>query len=562
MIIYSVQKQGRKFMQKIKLFGLLVSILVPCMMSGKVIDKKKTNAVDDKTTIYSQFLQGSYLQSKGNSVSAVNAFEHVMKIYPTEHIVEPYLQGLFETEQYAKLVETYEKNKKKIIARHSNNLMIKAYLGQAYLSIQQEAKGSALFQELMCSNGNDVQMCYFIAVGYLKANLVTKAIKVLQECIANPNLHDKRYLFHFLLSKAYLEANRPTEAMASIEESITQFPKFDRGWLFKAILFEQQGKINEAISGYKKFLSLSGPDQSIEKQLIQLLFSQERYDEAADYLKSLSADAPEYGFDLALVQSKSGNYDQALTSINKVLTQNPTLEKARLLKIEILLNSNKSDDAIQTLKTWLTEQPNNINILHTFQLLRQGGVSVAALIGGLESVHNANPTNITINAALGDFSLDANQPEKALYYYEKIIGQTTHKDLLSNVYFQRCYIMLTQKNYSALGSEIEKAEKEHCINDALLNLQACYYILINQQLDKALIAVDKALALQPDKPAYLDTKSRVLSAQDNYSQALLIAQKALSLAPDDEIIRQHVKELIQHAQQPSTSKTYTVRSRR
>lgn len=508
--------------------------------------------VETKAESYDQFLRATYLHAHGDNEGALKAFAEIMHMQPaSQYAFEPYLQALFDGEQFTTLVAVYEKNRKKIDPLLAKNYMTRAFVAQAYLSTGKELKAKKMFDTLMKERSDDVQLCYFIAVGYLKAQRKETAVKFLQDCVGNPALKNKHYLFHFLLSKAYLESHRPNEAMASIELSIAQFPKFDRGWLFRAILHEQQGKTSDAINGYKKFLDLTGRDQSIEKQLVQLLFGQQRFSEAAGYLKKLSNDSPEYCFDLALVQAKSGAYDEALPTINKVLAYNPSHEKAKLLKIEILMNSDKAEDAIATLQTWLRAEPKNLGILHTFLLLRQGGVGAQQLIVALEDIQKEQPENVGVLAALGDLALGANQIQKALAFYEQATECTPHKELKTKIYFQRCHVMFEQKNYQALEITLAKAAEAGCMGHALLNLQAYHLAQANVHLDKALVAVDQALQLKPSLPAYLDTKAFVLHKMDKKVDALQVAQKALSLAPGDQIIQKHVKELEQYAAQPS-----------
>lgn len=518
----------------------------------KTVSHAVATSVEAKADWYDLIFQANYLHAKGDNNGALNAFDSIMKTKSSPHMLNPYLQALFDSEKFDKLVQVYESHKKDIDASLAKNYMTKAFIAQAYLVTKKNAKARHFFDELLSEHGNDVQLCYFIAVGYLKTRHYSAAIKLLQECVNNQALKARHYLFHFLLSKAQLETNHPKEAMVSIEQSIEQFPKFDRGWLFRAILFEQQGKIDEAIKGYKQFLNLAGRDQSIEKQLIQLLFNQQRFGEATNYLKQLSADAPEYCFDLAVIQAKSNNYDEALPTINKVLARDPGAEKARLLKIEILLNSNKVDDALTCLQTWLIEDPNNLGLIHTFFLVRQGGVKAEKLIPTLEAVRVQHPTNLGVVAALGDLSLDAGQPDKALEFYAQAAANTTQKELKGDIYFQRCFILLEQKNTAMLQAELDKAEQDGCTNHALLNLKAYHLANAGHDLDKALSAVDAALKLKPDFPPYLDTKASVLAKMKNPG-ALSIAQKALSLAPNDSTIQRNVKEL-SHALQARTSK--------
>lgn len=506
--------------------------------------------IDTKADAYDQFLQASYLHAKGDNEKALKAFDGIMQTRPSEDVFEPYLQALFDAERFATVIKVYERNKKKIDPLLKKNPMTKAFVAQAYLSTGKQAKAQALFDTLLQEHGNDVQMCYFIAVGYLKTKRHPAAIKVLQDCVRNEALKNKHYLFHFLLSKAYLELDKAQAAMASIEASIAQFPKFERGWLFKAILHEQQGKISEAISGYKKFLDLTGRDQSIEKQLVQLLFAQQRFSEAADYLQKLSNDSPEYCFDLALVQGKSGDYTAALTNVNKVLAQNPALQKARLLKIEVLLNSDQTDAALSTLCGWLNEEPQSLGTLHMFLLLKQGGIAATRLLPALEEVQQKHPNNLGILAVLGDLALEAEQSGKALDFYDQALQKATHKKLRSKIYFQKCYILFEQKNNSALQAELEKVEKEDCTSHALLNLKAYHLAQSGQDLSAALGAVDHALALKPGEAAYLDTKALILHKMQKPKEALHFAQKALSLAPNDSIIRRNAKEIGHYAHTP------------
>jgi tetratricopeptide (TPR) repeat protein len=519
--------------------------------------------VDADAQVYGNYFQATYLHANGDNERSLKAFENVIGSRPAaQSLIEPYMQALFDGERFAQIVKLYEDNKKLIDELRAKNYQLTAFLAQGYLVTGSEAKAQELFAVLLREHGNDVQMCYFAAVGYIKTKRYPAAIKFLQQCLANEDIKNKHYLFHFLLSKVYFESGRAQEAMASIERSLEQFPKFDRGWLFKAILLEQQGKINEAIGGYSQFLDIAGPDQSIEKQLVQLLFNQQRYSEAAVYLKKLSTQAPEYAFDLALVQTKSGNYKEALASINKVLGQDPKLEKARLLKIEILLNSNNHADAVITLEEWVMGDPSNMNALRTCLLVRQGGVAAPLLMTALERVLAKHPQSLPVIATLGDIAVSDKLFDKALEYYGQAIALVTNKKLLGKIYFQRCHILLEQKNEAALQAEFAAADAAGCIGHELLNVRAFHAAQNNGDLEKALGAIDLALAIKPGRPSYLDTKALVLFKMGRHAEALHCARQALSLAPNDQIIKKHVEEFEQHAPTPIKQKKGAVRRSR
>lgn len=545
-----------KLIKSFLLFFLLSHVLLATTKQRDLLQGAKSAPTipENKSGMYDQFLRATYLHAKGDNPAALKAFEEVVSEKREQATLEPYINLLFDSEKFEQLVQVYEQNQGIVDEIMKKNFMVKASIAQGYLSTGKIKKATQLFNELLASNGNDVQLNYFIAVGYLKTGNHKFAIDLLLASVANHAFKNKHYLFHFLLSKAYLETNKITEAMKSIEESIALFPRFERGWLFKAILHEQQGKINDAIKGYKKFLDLAGRDQGVEKQLIQLLFGQERFGEAAEYLKKLSQDSPEYSFDLALMQSKNLDYEAALHAINRTLSFNPTDSKARLLKIEILLNSKKIEEAMSTIKVWFDEDPQNISTLHVFLLLHSGGVSAELLMHELESLKQKHPNNLGILATLGDLALEAKKFDKALEFYQEANTQTTYKKLKSAIYSQRCFVLFEQQNFTDLLAEIAKAEQDRCLNDRIFNLHAYFLGSQGKELDKALVLIDQALSLAPDTPAYLDTKALVLSKMQKFEEALQVAQKALSLAPQDPIIQKTVEGLQAHVHQPSNKK--------
>lgn len=71
---------------------------------------------------------------------------------------------------------------------------------------------------------------------------------------------------------------------------------------------------------------------------------------------------------------------------------------------------------------------------------------------------------------------------------------------------------------------------------------------------EALPLAERALALEPENPAYMDTLSRVLAARDELPRALELQRKALTLSPDDPFMRLHLARVLIKAGQKDAAR--------
>jgi len=535
-----------------KLVTMLTFLFLPSLLHSKgqstiSMGKKPAQITlqedyhSDKSPLYAKYLQATYHHSKGNINKALTSFQFLLKKTKPEYVYEAYLKllgdaGLFQ------IIANIAKVKKQFIEQNfKDNIEIKLLLAQAYSYTGQDDAAAKLFAELKQAYPENSQVAYYDAVSFLKKNNLPKALASLDESLKKPSLKSKHFLFHFLKSKIYFQMQKHPQAMEAIKKSLELYPKFDKGWLFKAVLMEQTGKIQEAVKGYKAFLDLVGRDESVEKQLIRLFFSQEKFSQAATFLRKLKQNKPEYYFDLALVEFKAQEIETALENINKALAMNPKFGNARLLKVEILLALNKFHEARNFMKEWIVNNPENTGIIHTFMLLKSTKVPLKDLIGTLEEVVKEGKTSLAISSALADLYLETGQSEDALKHYKSILNLTNDNQLKSHVLFQIGYIYFSIKQFDKVEKMLKKAIDIKPTYPSAYNLLAYYYAQINQKLPHALELVDKALHFSPACHYYLDTKGLILMRLGKKQEAIKILQSALKLAPHDKIIQSHLR---------------------
>jgi len=526
----------------------------------------------DKSTTYLNYAKASYQQLKAGSdkngkfylQEALKNYHQVLSsdtsIYPYEGMI----RLLFDCGHYAKIVELYEKRQKEFDDAFGKNTEIQLALAQSLIMVNKEQQAEAIFSDLIQKNPANAQIAYHTAVSYIN-NFIqhlkidptiakTKYIRAqnfLDACIAKKSLKARHFLFYFLKSKLALSYNDKNKALTYIEKSLALMANFDQGILLKAMLLQQLGNVNEAIKGYQNYLTLTGRDDAVEKQLMELLFSQKRFDEAAEYqkkqtLENTEANSGESYFDLALLERKAERFDSALEHIDKALEKNPHLMQARLLKLDILLASKKNERALSCLESWIAQDPDDLISIHTLLLLKHAGITRQDLIKTLEAVAKKHQS-VKIFAALADLHVEEKKYKTGLTWYKKILSlakaqQEAQKDpaLLSKTLFYIGYLFYLAKNVTKVEAILKQAIANEPVYAPAYNLLAYHYAQTNTNLDEALTLVEKALSNQQDCYYYLDTKGLILLKLDRHEEAIKTLEIAHSLALDDQVISEHL----------------------
>ncbi|MBU4269472.1 hypothetical protein KJ644_01855 [Candidatus Dependentiae bacterium] len=519
--------------KKIFNFVFINFIMVACnsMQMVNVKDNSGANANN-----YETYMRGCVDYMSGDYNSAMQNFEKLEKTENSIYAKERYIRFLFETNQFDKIVNLDQKVKDVF----KGNLDIEKIFAQSYLHLGHGEKASNFINKLIKENPHDLQLSYFKVLNLIKTGKLDEALTVIDECIKDQNLESKQFLFYFLASKVYLQKNMEQQALKYINKSLELFPDFERGWLLKAIIQEQQGQIQGAIAGYKRFLDIVGSDETVEKQLIRLLFVEKRFDEASDVLEKVKDKTPTQIFDLSLINWRAGKADIALSKLDELLAQNPDFKDAKFLKIEILVSTGKSNMAMDILKDWLIADPENKEVLQVLLLLRRAKVDVNSIIKVLELVEK-NSSNQNLVSALIDLNFEKNDRSKVLSYCKKLFDITKDNGLKSKILFQTAYIRFISGQNDKVEAILLNALKYQPAYSSIHNLLAYFYAQNNLKLEDALVHIDLALKEKPESYYYIDTKGFVLFKMGKTEDAINMFEKALSFNANDSEVLKHLE---------------------
>jgi tetratricopeptide (TPR) repeat protein len=540
------QQVGQQVGQQVEANHKLVDSDNQVSQSGLSLDSGLEFAGDqgsiaDEAT-YNLYTQANYFHSKGNAQKTIQLYKQLFEKKPPIFVYDGYFRFLFDIGQIAKIVEIYQKNEAKFKKFFEKNLDFNLLVAQAFLMANKDENAESIFVQLAKDFPDNEQVAYYFAVSLIKNNQFEKSLAYVNECLSKQVFKSRYFLFYFLRSKVYMHMGKNSMAMSDIEKSLELFPNFDKALLLKAMLLEQLGLANEAIKGYQHFLALVGRDEMIEKQVIQLMFSQNRMPEALQYLKKLKGNSAEYFFDLAMIQFNSGDYKKALQDINTCIQKSPHLVRARLLKVEILLAMKDHNQVLSFMRDWLMSYSYDNSVIYTLTLLSKAGVSAKHVTGLLEDIVKANKATAGVWAALADIYVEQKNYKTAITLYKKIFDSVADSDLKSKVLYQVAYLYFLTNQNKNMENILLQSIKHPVVYPASYNLLAYSYAKNGKNLDAALDYANKALLDDANSPFYLDTKGLVLAKMGKKEQALELFEKALTLSPGDTVIIEHIEQ--------------------
>ena len=291
-----------------------------------------------------------------------------------------------------------------------------------------------------------------------------------------------------------IESGRKNDeaAFAVLEEGIAQLPDNSRLLEMKGNLFDKTGEYAKAVELY----------QQVEELV------------SADGIKIESLAS--FNFKYAIAAERSGDLDKAKEKLVIAGKSNP------ILLTEFGRN--------------LFRQEEGTNIYHV-------GTNVFShVVEALPEVAEAHYT-------LGLFHSNLEQFKQAAKHYrqaEQLAVSPQESPELLNAFFYFLYGSAEERigNFDFAEAQFMKCLDLDPENSETWNYAAYMWSEQGRKLKKAHEYVDRALEIEPENPAYIDTKGWIFYKQKKYDKALPLIEKAAKLLPDDPTIQDHLAEIL------------------
>ncbi len=167
-----------------------------------------------------------------------------------------------------------------------------------------------------------------------------------------------------------------------------------------------------------------------------------------------------------------------------------------------------------------------------------------AAIEVLQALSRSHAQIISVHIALGDMlRRDERYEDATLAYDAALNGVTDPGPQHWALFYSRGICHERQKRWPEAEADLRKALELAPDQPQILNYLGYSYIDMNQNLDEALAMIERAVTLQPDSGAILDSLAWGMFRLGRYAEALDPMERASLLEPVDPVVTDHLGDV-------------------
>ena len=511
----------------IKKSVLILMVSIPSITMGRLPIEPPQFQSNNQ---YHTYLWGCFNHLEEKPSLAKQCFESVLSQPDSLYAYPGYIQHLYETNQFKKIVSLIPKLENDLADNLDTQLIFVKTLELTNNQAQADRKVINLYNTFK----TNAEVTYGTALAYTRNNNPSQALKAIDEYLESVHERPTNFIFYFLKAQLYLGGENKTLAHENIQKCLELNPGFDQGWLLSGLMHELQGNVQEAIAGYQNFLQLVGHDKAVEQQLVTLLFKRDKATPFASIKKS---------FEEALTLYRQKQYALSLRAVEQCLQQEPSYRPARLLKIELLCAGDKTTQALSLLKSWIVKEPNEDIWFRSLHLLYQAGVDRTGILKTLHALEKRLPHNLLTIMYLADLYLKKHEYTTATTYLKKALALNQNdQQLNTKILYQLAVVYFENHQIDALRQVIETGLKAADSFAPFCNLAAYFYATKGKNITKAQQLVTTALQSDKNNTHYLDTQAIIWYKKKEYNKAHTLLSKLSAQSPNDFFIQKHLSK--------------------
>ncbi|MDE2926023.1 MAG: tetratricopeptide repeat protein [Acidobacteriota bacterium] len=275
------------------------------------------------------------------------------------------------------------------------------------------------FRKLLDLSPDSSEIRYRMGVIYAELGQFKSAVNYLEAVGNEPRFQSRQY--YRLLGECYVALKKPEAAVVSLERANRLGDDSFGLWAALATAYEQTGRLDESVAGFKKARALNPGKWDLSFSLASALFKQGEDESCLAELSRWpeSEKNAEYFNLMGAANARLGQVVEAGKSFEKAIELQPRNQESHYNLALLFLRADAYDEAITVLDQSLAHFPESP------QLLRAMGFS-QQLKGRFEDAQRTFSRLIEIRPSdssgllyLASSFLEAGQPEQALSHFER-----------------------------------------------------------------------------------------------------------------------------------------------
>lgn len=539
---------------KIYLFILIVLFSFGCTTTKSVVQKPVSNSSKVSFKAREYYLKGLFLQSEERFTDALVQF-HKAQIFDTSSAT---IHNSL-AENYIKLNEfepaTY--HLKKAIKLQPENIDSYRLLGEVYFRQRKDVEAINAYEQVLKLDPFDDNARNFLFFLYEKTQQPSAKAHLYEELLY---LYGNNKLILSQIVDAYEKQKDFPKAIEYIDKIIMLDSTDTENYFKKGLLLESMEKNEEAISNYENALKYSPEDKEIKGRLAILYRYSNQYQKVIDLLEPTLDQYPDNsGFKLLIAEcyyflenpAKTKEILQPLTKMKSI----PWTVYELLGRVE--LEEKNYEQAIEYFN----------KVIEINKNVRYGWLFLGFAYSDMDQLNKAEETYKKAVIQIDD--------DASLWAWLGIVLQRQKKYSESIEPFQKALI-LDPKNINALSSlpvvleELDLfAESDKVYEEGIKNLPENALLLNNfayslsernTRLHEALEMSQKAIELEPDNAAYLDTIGWIYFKLKNYAEAENYILQSLEIRPNSAVVLDHLGDIYYNLNDITQAKIYWKKS--
>lgn len=389
---------------------------------------------------------------------------------------------------------------------------------QLYNQSKKYSKAIEQLEQLIADKGNNEDWLIQIHQLYRKANKIDSAAHTLQRLI---DAYPREGRYYALLAELYLNSNQMEKAKKIFEKSEQLFPDDISVLLGMASYYKHK----KDTARYTEYVNKSITSKSIDEQTqITLLVT---------YLQEMGRD--------------SAVRDNAYLLCQQLIQEHPDNATLYAIAGDLLSFKGKQKEAIESFKSSLRIEPNNLNIWQQLLFGLSDKADADSMLHYSNEALSLFPSSAMLHYLQGIGYINKTQYNKGIKSIETAIDfqPADNKALLAEMFASIADAQHAQKNYELADKNFEKALALTPENATVLNNYAYYLSLRKVRLDDAEKMSAKSLELRPGEATFLDTYGWIWYQKGNYDKAKQHIEEAIRKNGDqaDATLYEHLGDI-------------------
>ena len=486
----------------------LTTFFLLCTLLGNCISTFPTPPAhldDTPTNPFHLYFWAYYNDLTHNHPVAQKCYDAIFRSETSPFIYAGYLHHLFNTNQFEKIVSLIPQ----IESHFPQNLDLQIIIVKALEQTGKQAQADKRIMTLATNHSTNPELIYYGAAAYVRAHQSQEALALIDRYLKSKPERASHFIFHFMKAQIHLQLFQKDAALVHVEKCLELNPHFEQGWLLSGLLNELSGKIDQALVGYRNFLSIVGNDKAVEQQILNLIIKKQQ-NNLLPYNDHL--------FKKAIELNNQKKPKIALSFINQYLVHYPENTQAHLFKIELLCSLQKAARAVELIKQLIVREPTNPFWYHVLHLLYEAQLEKQHITYVLQMLEQRFPKNLLPLFYLIDISLKKDDMQTAFYYLNHALSVTHDPIMHAKLLYQISLMYYAKKDWNSMIDTLTNCQSLKYHFAPAYHLLAYYYVTEEKDFTNAQKYIDLALAHDKSNRGFLNTQARIWYKQKQYQK--------------------------------------------